>query len=209
MNRNIPVVFLLSAAILAMPEVVVAQDPTASPNGTVAQEQVAPAIPPEDQPTKEQLAKLFDVMRIHDQMQATRRIIPTMVEAQVRQQIQSMSAQLGSGGTLTAHQRAQMDQLLRKYMEKAMNMYPVDEMIADMTGLYQEHLTHEDVDAMIAFYGSPAGQHLLDAQPKIAQEYMPLVMRRTAERTKTLTAEMMKDMAALKQSSRQAQPANK
>ena len=35
---------------------------------------------------------------------------------------------------------------------------------------------------------SPAGQHLLDAQPKIAQEYMPLVMQRTQERTKTLTA---------------------
>jgi hypothetical protein len=40
---------------------------------------------------------------------------------------------------------------------------------------------------------------------------MPLVMKRTAERTKTLTAEMMKDMAALKQSSNPApdQPAKK
>ena len=171
--------------------------------------QVQTAISPEDQATKEQLTKLFEVMRIRDQMLATRRIIPTMVEGQVRQQMQAMSAQIAPDSKMTVEQRAQLDQMLHKYMEKAMDMYPVDEMIADMTGLYQEHLTREDVDAMIAFYGSPAGQHVLDAQPKIAQEYVPLVMRRTAERTKTLTAEMMKDMAALKQSSGRTQPANK
>jgi uncharacterized protein len=206
MNRGLRIFVLLAAGIGVAPAVLVAQAVSVAPNGTVAQEQTA--IPPEDQATKEQLAKLFDVMRIRDQMQATRRIIPTMVETQVRQQMQAMSAQIAPGSKLTAEQRTQLDQLLHKYMEKAMDMYPVDEMIADMTGLYQEHLTREDVDAMIAFYGSPAGQHVLDAQPKIAQEYVPLVMRRTAERTKTLTAEMMKDVAALKQSAGGTQPAN-
>ncbi len=206
MNRGLRMFVLLAAGIGVAPPVLVAQAVSVAPNGTVAQEQTA--IPPEDQATKEQLAKLFDVMRIRDQMLATRRIIPTMVETQVRQQMQAMSAEIAPGSKLTAEQRAQLDQLLHKYMEKAMDMYPVDEMIADMTGLYQEHLTREDVDAMIAFYGSPAGQHVLDAQPKIAQEYVPLVMRRTAERTKTLTAEMMKDVAALKQSAGRTQPAN-
>lgn len=207
MNRSLCIAVLLTAGACTLPAALVAQD-SGAPNGTVAQ-QVVPAIAPEDQATKERLARLFDVMRIHDQMQSMRRIIPTMVETQVRQQMQAMSSQIAPGSKMTAEQRAQLDQLLHKYMEKAMNMYPVDEMIADMTALYQEHLTREDVDAMIAFYGSPAGQHLLDAQPKIAQEYMPLVMRRTAERTKTLTAEMMKDMAAMKQSTGQTQPANK
>jgi hypothetical protein len=148
-------------------------------------------------------------MRLRDQMQSMRKIVPAMVESQVREQMQAMSAQIAPGSRLTAEQHAAIEKLLRKYVEKAVNLYSVDEMIADMTGLYQEHLSREDVDAMIAFYNSTAGQHLLDAQPKIAQEYMPLVMRRSEERTKLLTAEMMKDMAALKQSSGKAQPAHK
>jgi hypothetical protein len=207
MKQCFRIAVLIAAGMGFGPAMIVAQANSATPNGTMAQVQTA--ISPEDRATKEQLAKLFEVMRIRDQMLATRRIIPTMVEGQVRQQMQAMSAQIAPDSKMTVEQRAQLDQMLHKYMEKAMDMYPVDEMIADMTGLYQEHLTREDVDAMIAFYGSPAGQHVLDAQPKIAQEYVPLVMRRTAERTKTLTAEMMKDMAALKQSSGRTQPANK
>ncbi|HEX3892151.1 MAG TPA: DUF2059 domain-containing protein [Terracidiphilus sp.] len=199
---------LLGASISTAPAGVLAQAYEVSPNGNVAQEQSAPAIPPEQQATKEQLAHLFDVMRIRDQMQTTRRIVPAMVESQLKEQMQAMTM-LSPGSKLTASQRAELDRLLRKYVEKAVNLYPVDEMIADMTGLYQEHLTRDDVDAMTTFYGSPAGQHLLDAQPKIAQEYMPLVMRRTAERTKTLTAEMMKDVAALTPSSSRPQPVHK
>lgn len=182
----------------------------AEPSGASSQAQpVQNAIPPEDQPTKEQLLKLFEVMRIRDQMQSMRKIVPMMVQSQIQEQLKTMNSQMDPGSKLTADQRAAMDRLIRKYVEKAVNLYPVEEMIDDITLLYQEHLTREDVDAMIVFYSSPAGQHLLDAQPKIAQEYMPLVMKRAAERTKTLTAEMMKDMAALKQSSNPAsgQPA--
>jgi hypothetical protein len=182
------------------------------PSGAPSQAQpVQNAIPPEDQATKEQLAKLFEVMRIRDQMQSMRRIVPVMVQSQIQEQLKAMNSQMDPGSKLTTDQRAAMDRLMRKYVEKAVDLYPVEEMIDDMTLLYQEHLTREDVDGLIAFYSSPAGQHLLDAQPKIAQEYMPLVMKRAAERTKTLTAEMMKDMAALKQSSNPAsgEPAKK
>jgi len=175
----------------------------------MTQEQAAPSIPLEDQATKEQLTKLFEVMRIRDQVQSVRRIIPPAIESQLKQQMQAITEQNPSGSQLTASQRAQFDQLMRKYMEKAVNLYPVDEMLDDMTGLYQHYLTREDVDAMIAFYSSPAGQHLLDAQPRIAQEYMPLVMNRMQERSKALTAEMMKDVAALKESSGKPAPAHK
>lgn len=209
MNRALRIAVPLALAVISVPAMPAAQAPAVSAGGPVAQEQASTAIAPEDQATDEQLGRLFAAMRIRDQMQTTRRIIPSMVERQLRQQMQAMSEEVSPGSKLTAQQQAQLDQLLHKYIEKAMDMYPVDEMIADMTGLYREHLTRQDVDGMIAFYGSPAGQHLLDAQPKITQEYMPLVMQRTAERTKTLTAEMMKDVAALKQPQRQTHPAGK
>jgi hypothetical protein len=208
-TRTFTAVFGMGLALATLPAF--GQAYSVQPSGGLAQESAAPAIPPEDQPTKEQLLKLFGVMRIRDQMQSMRKIVPMMVQSQIHEQIGAINAQTNPNSKLTSAQRAAMDSLVQKYVDKAVNLYPVEEMIDDMTSLYQEHLTREDVDAMIAFYSSPAGQHLLDAQPKIAQEYMPLVMKRTAERTKTLTAEMMKDMAALKQSSNPApdQPAKK
>lgn len=209
MNFRFPIALLLGASVMATPGLLAGQAVAVSPSGTTTQEQAAPSIAPEDQATKEQLNKLFDVMRIRDQMQSMQKIIPSAVESQLKGQMQTMMAQNPSGPQLTATQRDQLDQLMHKYMEKAMNLYPVDEMLADMTGLYQHYLTREDVDAMIAFYGSPAGQHVLDAQPKIAREYMPLVMSRMSERSKALTAEMMKDAAVLKESSGETQPTKK
>jgi hypothetical protein len=204
MKLNHPFAILLGAALMLSPIVGVAQV-TVDSSGSIVNGQPKSAIPAGDRATNEQLAKLFEVMRLRDQMVSMRKIVPAMVEGQMREQMRAMSSQLSpDSDQLTPTQRAALNQLLSKYIDRAVNLYSVDEMVADMTGLYREHLTREDIDAMIVFYGSPAGQHLLDAQPKIAQEYMPLVMQRAAERTKTLTAEMMKDVAALKQSSNAA-----
>jgi len=54
-----------------------------------------------------------------------------------------------------------------------------------MTAPYQKYLTRSDVDGIIALYSSPAGQRLLDIQPVIMQEYLPLVMQRMMDRGKT------------------------
>lgn len=176
------------------------------PSGTLAQEKPDSvlAIPAEDQATTAQFATLFEKMRIRDQVQQIRNLIPTMVEGQIRDQARALNSQAGS--SLTADQRTRLEELSHKYVEKAMNMYPTDEMIADMTTIYQKYLTREDVDGMIAFHSSPAGQHLLDAQPKIAKEYMPMVMQRVQERTRTLIAQMMKEAAEITQAPKSTAP---
>jgi hypothetical protein len=56
------------------------------------------------------------------------------------------------------------------------------------------------VDALIAFYSSPAGQHLLDAQPIIMKEYMPMVMKRTQERSAALIEGLTNDLEQLAKS---------
>lgn len=150
-------------------------------------------IAPEDQPTKEQLARLFDAMKLKQQMAAMMKSLPAMMQQQVSQQMKSMTANM-PGGSITPEQQEALEKLTKKYMDKAFSLYPADEMIADMSSIYQRHLSKEDVDAMIAFYASPAGQHLLELSPVVMKEYMPLVMGRMQERTKALTDEMMKDM---------------
>jgi uncharacterized protein len=158
---------------------------------------LAPAIPPDQQPTREQLAKLFEVMRLRQQLQSVMKAMPAMIQQQVKTQMEEVTSKLPGAKQLTPEQQAVIDKMMNKYMEKAFKIYPVNEMLDDMASIYQRHLSRSDVDAFIVFYDSPAGQHLLDAQPAIMQEYMPMVMQRTQERTRILTDEMAKDMEEL------------
>jgi hypothetical protein len=153
------------------------------------------SIPPDQQPSKEQLAKLFEVMRLRQQLQSVQKMIPAMVRQQMQAQAHEMAAKLPGGGTMTPEQQAAVAKIQDKYLEKAFNIITSDELIDDMTAVYQRHLSRSDVDAFITFYSSPAGQHLLDQQPAIMREYMPVVMKRAQERSKALTDELTKEMA--------------
>jgi uncharacterized protein len=173
-------------------------------DGTMQQERSAPVIAPENQATADRLAKLFDVMRIKQQMQSMKTMIPGMVQQQIQSAMKQTEADLPAGSRLAPEKREKMQAIMNKYVSKAMDLYPADEMLTDMTGIYQKHLNKEDVEGLIAFYGSPAGQHLLDAQPVIAQEYMPLVMSKVGQRSQAMTKEMMKEMAEVAPASKPA-----
>jgi hypothetical protein len=161
---------------------------------------LAPAIPPDQQPSKEQLAKLFEVMRLREQMQSLMKMMPVMIQQQVQAQMKEMTSKKPGGGSPSPEQQAALDQLMSKYMKKAFEMYTIDEMLGDMTTIYQRHMSRSDVDAFIAFYSSPAGQHMLNEQPAIMREYMPLVTKRVQERSKALTDEMMNDLEGITKS---------
>jgi len=182
---------LLSVAIVGAR----AQAIAVGADGTMQQEKSAPVIAPENQATADQLAKLFDVMRIKQQMQSMKTMIPGMVQQQIQSAMKQTEADLPAGSRLTPEKREKMQSIMNKYVSKSMDLYPADEMLTDMTSIYQKHLSKEDVEGLIAFYSSPAGQHLLDAQPVIAQEYMPLVMGKVGQRSQAMTKEMMKEMA--------------
>jgi hypothetical protein len=184
------------------PLAVFAQAPEGQPAAEPAQATAAPeTIPSDQQPTKEQLAKLLEVMRLRQQLESVVKTLPVMVQKQLKTQMQEMTSKLPSGKASTLDEDAAFDKMMNKYMEKALNIYPIGEMLDDMAMLYQQHLSRLDVDALIAFYESPAGQHLLDAQPAIMKEYMPMVMARTQERTKALIDEMDKEIEGLAKSS--------
>ena len=92
-----------------------------------------------------------------------------------------------------------IEKLLNQYSAKVPNVYSIDEMLADMSTIYQRYLTQEDVDAAIAFYSSTAGQDLLNAEPKIAREALPMIQQRSQAKGDALTAEMKKDLIAIRQ----------
>jgi hypothetical protein len=183
------VAFLLSASFVRSQAA-----PPAAPTSPAPDASTTSVVPPDQQPTKEQLAKLFEVMRIREQTESMMKMFPAMIQQQIKQQEQESTANLPAGAKPTPEQQAALDKLQSRYFEKAMSLYTVDEMLGDMAGIYQRHFTREDVDAYIAFYTTPAGQHLLQMTPIIMQEYMPLVMQRVQDRSKDLTADFTKEL---------------
>ena len=188
MIRKIKYAAAIGISLVLIPLAAVAQGPADQPASVSA----AAVIPPDQQPTKEQLAKLFELMRLHQQVQSVLTMTQSMMQQQLSAQIKDRAGKLGS--SLTADQQAAIAKISDKYMQKAFNLFTIDELLDDMAGIYQRHISRSDVDAMIAFYSAPAGQHLLDAQPVILKEYMPVIMQRVQERSKALTAEEAKEM---------------
>ena len=139
-------------------------------------------------------------MRLRQQLDATMKAIPAMIQQQLHTQLDAANAKLPDGSQPCAEQQAKLEALMKKYMDRAATLYPPEEMMADIAMVYRLHLSKTDVDAYIAFYNSPAGQHLLDAQPLIMQEYMPMVMQRVQAGSKELSDEMNKDLEDLMKS---------
>jgi uncharacterized protein len=152
------------------------------------------AVPVDQQATKEQLTKLFELMRVAEQVTSLTKMMPALVQQQLTAQIKQMQRNNPASASATEQQQEVFTKVINKFTQRAMELYKFDEMIADMTGLYQKYFTRSDVDGIIAFYSSPVGQHLLDVQPVITQEYLPMVMQRIPSQIKGLTDEMQKEL---------------
>jgi hypothetical protein len=193
---------------LALAPWAVAQAPASQPEATPA---VAPAIPEDQQATREQLAKLFEVVRLREQLASVTKMMPALMQRQMQEQFKQMQKDHPEMKSMTEEQQQATAKVMGKYMEKVMNIYTSDEMIADMSSIYQKYLTRSDVDGIIAFYTSPAGQHMLDAQPMIMKESMTMAMQRVQDRIKPLIDGMTREMEdAVKSPARPAKkPAGK
>jgi len=158
----------------------------------------APTVPPDQQPSSAQVTKLLQLMHPHDQMQSLANAMPVPISNIIKQQFQEQVTLKTANrpGALTPEQQAALTTLMNRYIQKALTLYSTEDMIADLSPIYQRHMTRKDVDAYIAFYSSPAGQRMVDLHPVIEKEYFPLIMRHIAAAQKELTDEMKKEIDA-------------
>jgi hypothetical protein len=191
MKKTFCIAVVIGMGLALVPRAVSAQVPADQPAASPAP---AAVIPLDQQATKEQLAKLFELMRVREQLASVTKLMPTLLQQQMQAQFQQSQKDHPEMASMTEEQQQAFGKVMNKYMERVMTLYTSDEMIADMSALYQKHLTRSDVDGMIAFYSSPAGQHMLDIVPVIMQEFMPMVMNRVQERIKPALDEMTKEM---------------
>lgn len=199
MNRTKKLVIAIGTG-LALASWAVAQAPVVKPATAPATEAATPAVVPVDQqPTKEQLAKLFELTQVHQQVASVTKMMPAFIQRQMTAQMAQLRKDHPEISSANEDQERAITKAMDKLIENTANLYSSDEMIADMTGLYQKYLTRADVDGMIDFYGSPAGKHMLSQVPVIMKEFMPLVAQRVNERSKPLLDEFAKEVEGITQ----------
>lgn len=158
--------------------------------------QASTAVPVDQQPTKEQLVKLFDLIRTREQMESITKIFPEIMQQQMAAQMRRMQQEHPEIAPMTEMQQQVVKKVMNKFMGRLLDLYRFDEMIEDMAGLYRKHMTSSDVEGIINFYSSPAGQHWLDVQPAMLREYLPLALERMQDRVRPLMDEILKEMRA-------------
>lgn len=114
------------------------------------------------QPARDEVLRLLELLQ---------------VKARLVQLFQGMSDQAVAGAEqsfkasvpdATPEQLEKVDALARELFSDM----PVNELLEAMVPIYQKHLTHSDVQAIVAFYSSPVGQKLLMESPAMMSEGM-------------------------------------
>jgi hypothetical protein len=139
----------------------------AAKNQTAAQAKKKPAQTlPADAPTREEVLKLFDIMQITKTMDAA--------IGAAKQQTREMAEQMVSERIpeATPEQKQQIKEMLDDVMAKALGPQAIKEMMDATIPVYQKHMKKADLEAMVGFYSSPAGQRILREQPAMVQESM-------------------------------------
>lgn len=124
------------------------------------------ANPPDDA----RLDRLLEVTRAQAMVEG---MLP-QIEASQRQ----MVAQLTAGRELDDSQRARLDATLERsnaVLREALSWEVLGPLYRDV---YRRTFSAEDVEAIIAFYDTPAGQRLVDRMPALVQHTMEAVQQR-------------------------------
>ncbi len=141
----------------------------------------AQSSPPSEPPaSRDDIVKLFDVMRVRQQME--------LVTQQLLQQLQGMGREemRDRNPAVTPQQLAKADAVTNKIMQAI----STSDMLDDMIPVYQKHLSKSDVDEMIKFYSTPTGQKILREMPAVTAESMQAMQPRIHKQMDEITRQI-------------------
>jgi len=115
-------------------------------------------------PSDAQVDQLLDVMRAKKTVEA---MVP-----QVQALQQQMVQQLTAGQPLTPEQQQALDRIVYQSNAQMLARVSWNNMQPLYREIYRQTFSAQDMDAMVGFYGSQAGQNLLDKMPRLMQNTM-------------------------------------
>jgi len=130
--------------------------------------------------SKEDVEKYFQVTH-------SREMLDKMIEAMSKPMQQMIHEQCEKDkDKLPPDCEGQMNKIIGDMWKRM----PWDEMLQAMVPAYQKHFTKGDIDALVAFYGSPTGQKVLREMPAITgeamQSMMPILRRQMDQMTQRI-----------------------
>lgn len=129
-------------------------------------------------PTDTQIDRLLEVTRTRQTVDA---VLPQLMVQQ-----RSMAQQMIAGRDLDDAQRQQLDRLMSRTSERMTKVLAWEKLQPLYRDIYRQTFTGEDVEAMVDFYTTQAGQNLLDK--------MPALMQNTMAAVQTLLVPMLRDL---------------
>jgi hypothetical protein len=92
-------------------------------------------------------------------------------------QTKTMTQQM-VGGTVTPEQQAKLDDFQKKIYALVASQLSYASLEPDYIKLYASNFTDEDLDGMLAFYKSPAGQSMIEKMPALTAQSFQLAQSR-------------------------------
>jgi hypothetical protein len=119
-------------------------------------------------PSRTSLETLFEVTHTSSLVDSTLQQMPKAMEAGIEQ----AEASENGGKPLSPQQQALAHQILESTMAQVRQEFTWDKLEPIFIRIYTEQLDQADVDGLIAFYQTPAGQHFITKMPVILQQSM-------------------------------------
>jgi uncharacterized protein len=122
----------------------------------------AQQVPADTPASKEDVEKYFQVMHSRDMMTKMVVGMARPIHDMIHEQYLKRKDKLPPD----------FEERMNRLMDEQFRSFPWDEMLESMVPIYQKHLTKSDLDSLVAFYGTAAGQKLLRELPAITAEAM-------------------------------------
>ena len=126
------------------------------------------AAPPSDQSVNQ----LLQLTKVDRQMDS--------VLAQMEGAMKASLQRLTKGRPLSAEEQATLDQQQAKMSAILKEELSWDKVKDQYVRAYREMFSQEEIDGLIAFYQTPAGQSLVSKQPELAKRTMAILQQRMA-----------------------------
>jgi len=145
-------------------------------------------------PTPESLAKLFELTEV-------RAMIPRLQE-QLDGMMGNMTQEILKGKSITPEQQKALDVFRAKVVKIQKDEISWETVEPKITEIYQNTLSQQDVDGIIAFYQTPAGQSFVKKMPEIMQQTMMMMQTTMVPMLKKIEAagaELKQDLQRIEQ----------
>ena len=149
---------------------------------------LAQATPADAPASKEDVERYLAAIHSHDMMQNVTDAMSKPMQQMIHEQY------LKDRDKLPADFEARMNKMTGDLLRGM----PFDQMIEAMVPTYQKHFTRGDIDALIAFYSSAAGQKLLKELPAVTAESMQAMMPIMRQHMEAVNQRIQQEIADMK-----------